>query len=98
MRRPFPSLQAKARSPLLQVLKTSVAAIAAWLACNLVLGQPAPIFATIAALLVVPPRVHSPLVNGVEPSSRFLLGVLLTCVRGGYSVGCGKAPCKVKPT
>lgn len=77
MRQPFPSLQAKARSPLLQVLKTSVAAIAAWLVCNLALGQQAPIFATIAALLVVQPSVNQSLAKGVERSIGVILGVLL---------------------
>lgn len=77
MRRPFPSLRATARSPLLQVLKTSIAAIAAWVVCNLVLGQQAPIFATIAALLVVQPSVNQSLVKGVERSTGVILGVLL---------------------
>lgn len=82
MPRPFPSLQAKARGPLLQVLKTSVAAIAAWLSCNLVLGQPAPIFATIAALLVVQPSVNQSLIKGVERSVGVIFGVLLAFVAG----------------
>lgn len=77
MTRTFLSLQSKTRSPLLQVAKTSVAAIVSWLACNLVLGQPVPIFATIAALLVVQPSVNQSLAKGLERSIGVILGVAL---------------------
>ncbi|HAM27837.1 MAG TPA: hypothetical protein DCP11_14385, partial [Microbacteriaceae bacterium] len=62
------SLRASSRSPILQVLKTSVAAILAWLLSNLLLGQPLPIFAAIAALLVVQPSVNQSLAKGIERS------------------------------
>ena len=65
------------RSPLLQVLKTSVAVIVAWLLSNLLLGQQLPIFAAIAALLVVQPSVNQSLGKGVERSVGVILGVLL---------------------
>lgn len=71
------SLRASSRSPLLQVLKTSVAAILAWLICNVALGQPLPIFAAIAALLVVQPSVNQSLAKGVERSLGVIVGVLL---------------------
>jgi uncharacterized membrane protein YgaE (UPF0421/DUF939 family) len=71
------SLRASTRSPLLQVLKTSVAAILSWLLCNLLLGQPLPIFAAIAALLVVQPSVNQSLSKGVERSLGVIAGVLL---------------------
>jgi uncharacterized membrane protein YgaE (UPF0421/DUF939 family) len=71
------SLRASSRSPILQVLKTSVAAILAWLLSNLLLGQPLPIFAAIAALLVVQPSVNQSLAKGIERSVGVVLGVVL---------------------
>ncbi|TXN32825.1 FUSC family protein [Lacisediminihabitans profunda] len=71
------SLRASSRSPILQVLKTSVAAIVAWLLCVLLLGQPLPIFAAIAALLVVQPSVNQSLAKGIERSVGVVFGVLL---------------------
>lgn len=75
-------LQTSSRSPLLQVLKTSVATIAAWLLCNVLLDQPFPIFAAIAALLVVQPSVNQSLAKGVERSIGVVAGVTLA-----YGVG-----------
>ena len=71
------SFRASARSPLLQVLKTSVAAVLAWLLSTLLLQQPLPIFAAIAALLVVQPSVNQSLAKGIERSIGVVLGVLL---------------------
>jgi uncharacterized membrane protein YgaE (UPF0421/DUF939 family) len=59
------------------VLKTSVAVIVAWLISNILLGQQLPIFAAIAALLVVQPSVSQSLGKGVERSVGVILGVLL---------------------
>ena len=73
-------LQVSSRGPLLQVLKTSVATIGAWLLCNIMLGQPLPIFAAIAALLVVQPSVNQSLSKGVERSIGVVAGVLPTAV------------------
>lgn len=77
-----PSLQASTRSPLLQVLKTSAAAIVAWLISTILLGQPLPIFAAIAALLIVQPSVNQSLLRGVERSVGVIAGVVLA-----YAVG-----------
>lgn len=74
---PIASVRASARSPLLQVLKTSIAAVAAWLLASLLLDQPLPIFAAIAALLVVQPSVNQSLAKGIERSFGVILGVLL---------------------
>lgn len=76
------SLRATARTPLLQVLKTSAAAIIAWLLCVLILGQQLPIFAAIAALLVVQPSVSQSFSRGVERSLGVVFGVALA-----YAVG-----------
>ena len=62
---------------MLQVLKTFVAASGAWLACVWLLDQPAPIFAAIAALLVVQPSVNQSLAKGVERSVGVILGVII---------------------
>ncbi|MEO6943269.1 MAG: FUSC family protein [Lacisediminihabitans sp.] len=69
--------QVSSRGPLVQVLKTSVATITAWLLCNILLNQPLPIFAAIAALLVVQPSVNQSLSKGVERSIGVVAGVLL---------------------
>lgn len=74
---PFSSVRDSSRSPLLQVAKTSVSVITAWLLSNLLLGQPLPIFAAIAALLVIQPSVNQSLAKGVERSFGVILGVLL---------------------
>ncbi|MCU1546154.1 MAG: hypothetical protein JWP30_1254 [Homoserinimonas sp.] len=71
------TIQASSRGPLLQVVKTSVAATAAWLLSTLLLGQPLPIFAAIAALLVVQPSVNQSLAKGIERSLGVILGVVL---------------------
>ena len=84
------SLRASSRSPLLQVIKTSVAAIIAWLLCTVTLGQPLPIFAAIAALLVVQPSVNQSLAKGIERSVGVIFGVILAYAAGilfGHSGG-----------
>ncbi|MBC7518855.1 MAG: FUSC family protein [Microbacteriaceae bacterium] len=75
-------LRASRRGPLLQVAKTSIAAIIAWILCVVALGQPLPIFAAIAALLVVQPSVNQSVAKGVERSVGVILGVVLA-----YGVG-----------
>lgn len=75
-------IQTSARSPILQVLKTSVAVIASWLLCAALFQQEAPIFAAIAALIVVQPSVNQSLAKGIERSVGVILGVVLA-----YGVG-----------
>lgn len=84
------SLRASSRSPLLQVIKTSVAAIIAWLICTVTLSQPLPIFAAIAALLVVQPSINQSLAKGIERSVGVIFGVILAYAAGilfGHSSG-----------
>lgn len=81
MRR-FPTLQTTARSPILQVVKTSIAVVAAWLLCSVIFPGTPPIFAAIAALIVVQPSVNQSLAKGVERSVGVILGVVLA-----YGVG-----------
>ncbi|HUG51898.1 MAG TPA: FUSC family protein [Terrimesophilobacter sp.] len=71
------SLRASSRSPLLQVLKTSLASVGAWVVCVVLLNQPLPIFAAIAALLVVQPSVNLSLAKGIERSLGVVIGVIL---------------------
>lgn len=66
----------------MQVLKTSVAVIAAWLLCSWLFTEQAPIFAAIAALLVVQPSVNQSIAKGLERSVGVILGVVLA-----YGIG-----------
>jgi uncharacterized membrane protein YgaE (UPF0421/DUF939 family) len=75
--RTLAELRESSRSPLLQVLKTSVSVVIAWFASTLLLGQAVPIFAAIAALLVVQPSINQSLAKGIERSLGVVLGVLL---------------------
>ena len=76
------SLRASSRGPILQVVKTSVAAVLAWLVCEFALREPLPIFAAIAALLVVQPSVNQSLAKGVERSLGVIAGVLIAAGAG----------------
>lgn len=76
------SLRESARGSLLQVLKTSVAAILAWLLSSVLIRQELPIFAAIAALLVVQPSVNQSLAKGIERSVGVILGVVIAYAAG----------------
>src|SRR5690606_6369915 len=65
------------RGPFLQVAKSAVATIAAWLLAGWLVPGPPPVFAAIAALLVVQPSVNQSLAKGLERSVGVILGVLL---------------------
>jgi uncharacterized membrane protein YccC len=65
-------------------VKTSVAAILAWLISSALLGAEFPIFAAIAAVLVVLPSVNQSFSRGIERSIGVLLGVLLAYFVGGF--------------
>jgi hypothetical protein len=79
------SLRQSARTPFLQVVKTSVAVVLTWAVCDLLFAQP-PIFAAIAALLVVQPSVNQSLAKGLERSVGVVLGVVLA-LGVGYLLG-----------
>lgn len=61
----------------LQVLKVVVAIALSWFASQLLLGIELPVFAAIAALLVVAPSVNQSLGKGIERSIGVLGGVVL---------------------
>ena len=59
-------LQADDRTPLLQVVKTCVAASLAWVVCLAILPGQLPVFGAIAAILVVQPSVNQSFAKGLE--------------------------------
>lgn len=71
------SIRAARRTPFLQVVKTSVAVIVAWVVAGLILRVEVPTFAAIAALLVVQPSVNQSLGRAVERSAGVVIGVFL---------------------
>jgi uncharacterized membrane protein YccC len=75
-------LRQPSRLPLLQVAKTSIAVVVAWLVAGVVVTQPLPIFAAIAALLVVQPSINQSFGRGLERSVGVVLGVGLAYVVG----------------
>lgn len=75
-------LRQPSRLPFLQVIKTSLAVVVAWVAAFAILGQAVPTFAAIAALLVVQPSVNQSFARGLERSAGVVLGVILAYVVG----------------
>jgi uncharacterized membrane protein YgaE (UPF0421/DUF939 family) len=83
---PFPPLVSRLRQPsrlpLLQVGKTSLAVVVAWVVAFLLLHESLPLFAAIAALLVVQPSINQSFGRGLERSAGVVMGVALA-----YAVG-----------
>jgi len=74
----FPAaIRSARRAPLLQVLKSAAATIAAWLIAGWLIPGPLPVFAAIAALLVVQPSVNQSLSKALERSAGVILGVVI---------------------
>ncbi|WP_193597638.1 FUSC family protein [Microbacterium sp. YJN-G] len=71
------AIQSARRAPLLQVLKSAAATIAAWLLAGWLIPGPLPVFAAIAALLVVQPSVNQSLVKALERSAGVIAGVVI---------------------
>ncbi|MFF2271782.1 aromatic acid exporter family protein [Agromyces sp. NPDC058136] len=65
------------RVALLQVAKAAVATIAAWLIAGWLIPAQLPVFAAIAALLVVQPSVNQSFGKAIERSIGVILGVLI---------------------
>lgn len=70
-------IRAVRRTPFLQVVKTSVAVTAAWLAATAIMHVELPIFAAIAALLVVQPSINQSFGRAIERSLGVVIGVLI---------------------
>lgn len=71
------NIRSSSRIPLLQALKTSVATVLAWFVAQMVLPGELPIFAAIAALLVVQPSINQSVGRAVERSLGVVGGVLI---------------------
>src|SRR3546814_18576191 len=67
------------RAPLLQMVKTALATILAWIVAGaLIPDGPAPGFAAISAMLLVPPSLNQYLTKGVERSGGGTAGIVST--------------------
>ncbi len=76
------SIRAARRSPLLQVVKSAAATIAAWLIAGWIFPAQLPVFAAIAALLVVQPSVNQSLSKALERSIGVIAGVVIALALG----------------
>lgn len=76
------TFRASRRSPLLQVLKSAVASVAAWLLAGALIHGPAPIFAAIAALLVVQPSLNQTFAKAIERTVGVIVGVGVAAALG----------------
>lgn len=74
------AFRASRRQPLLQVAKSAIATIAAWLVAGALFPEHLPIFAAIAALLVVQPSVNQSVVKAIERSVGVVAGVVVASV------------------
>lgn len=71
------AFRATKRQPWLQVLKSALATIAAWLVAGALFPETLPVFAAIAALLIVQPSLNQSLVKAVERSVGVIAGVVI---------------------
>ncbi|KAA9110878.1 FUSC family protein [Microbacterium rhizomatis] len=71
------SLGTAKRAPVLQVAKSAIATIAAWLIAGWLIPGPLPVFAAIAALLVVQPSLNQSLGKALERSVGVIAGVVI---------------------
>lgn len=76
------TFRAPRRGPFLQVVKSAVATIAAWLVAAWLVQGPPPVFAAIAALLVVQPSVNQSFTKAIERSVGVIVGVVIASVLG----------------
>lgn len=76
------AVRASTRTPFLQVVKTSVAIVAAWFLGLALFPQQVPIFAAIAALLCVQPSVNQSVGRAIERSLGVIAGVLVAYLAG----------------
>jgi uncharacterized membrane protein YgaE (UPF0421/DUF939 family) len=76
------AFRASRRAPLLQVLKSAVATVVAWLLCAWLIPGPLPVFAAIAALLVVQPSLNQSFSKAVERTVGVIIGVAVAAALG----------------
>ena len=70
------------RAPLLQIVKSAVATVGSWLLAELILHGPPPVFAAIAALLVVQPSLNQSFTKAIERSIGVIVGVVVAALLG----------------
>ncbi|WP_235736036.1 FUSC family protein [Nocardioides alcanivorans] len=84
------AFRATKRAPLLQLVKTALATMLAWVIAGLLIPDgPPPVFAAIAAMLVVQPSLNQSLTKGVERSVGVIAGVTLA---SGLGIAFGDDP------
>ncbi|MFE1645298.1 aromatic acid exporter family protein [Microbacterium sp. P01] len=76
------AIRSSRRVPLLQITKSAVAAVAAWLVAGWLIPGPLPVFAAIAALLVVQPSLNQSLSKAIERSVGVIAGVSIASLLG----------------
>ncbi len=76
------TFRAPRRSPLLQLAKSAVATVVAWLVAASLVPGPLPIFAAIAALLVVQPSLNQSFAKAVERTVGVIVGVAVAALLG----------------
>jgi len=77
--------------PFVHVAKIATAALLAWFTCALFITDQAPVFAGIAAVMVVQPSVAATLSRAVERSLGVVLGVVVASCAGLLPVGHAEA-------
>ncbi len=82
------SVRSTTRIPLLQATKTSIATVLAWVIAGVLLPGELPVFAAVAALIVVQPSVNQSLTKALERSVGVVAGVT---VATGVSLVFGSA-------
>ncbi len=80
------NVQTKKRLPALQMVKTIIAAVAAWYLADLIIPGQKPVFAVMAAIIVVQPSVNQSLGKALERSIGTIIGVVLAL---GLSIAFG---------
>jgi uncharacterized membrane protein YccC len=75
-------LQADDRVPLLQIVKTGVAASLAWIVCLAILPAQVPVFGAIAAIIVVQPSVNQSFAKALERTVGVIVGVVIAYLVG----------------
>lgn len=76
------AIRSAKRPPFLQVAKSAIATIAAWLLAGWLISGPPPVFAAIAALLVVQPSINQSLTKGLERTVGVVVGVVVASLLG----------------
>ncbi|MDL5350045.1 FUSC family protein [Microbacterium sp. zg-YB36] len=76
------AVRADRRLPLLQVAKSALATMLAWLVAGWLLPGPPPVFAAIAALLVVQPSLNQSVLKAIERSVGVIAGVAIASALG----------------